>query len=214
MDRDVFLNRLRTKLSHGAHANVPHPLVRVDAVPAVRYEQDLDDPVTAFTRNAQMQGAQVRHVADVAELVATAVEAEGAKTAIVSNDEETRGVADALRSRGVNVAAFDGPHPEADLGVVGAAFGIAATGTVIFDAGRAGGRSASLLPPAIAVLLKESAIVREAGELFRNMREHFPEGLPSQLVLCTGPSKTGDIELELTTGVHGPGRVWIGLLPG
>jgi L-lactate utilization protein LutC len=214
MERDVFLGRLRTKLTHDAPVNVPHPLVRVDAVPPVRYEQDLDDPVTAFTRNAQMQGAQVRHVADVAEFVATVVEAEGAKTAIVSNDEEARDVADALQSRGIDVAAFDGAHPEADLGVVGAALGIAATGTVIFDAGRAGGRSASLLPPAVAVLLKESAIVREAGEVFRRMHEHFPDGPPSQLVLCTGPSKTGDIELELTTGVHGPGRVWIGLLPG
>ncbi len=33
-------------------------------------------------------------------------------------------------------------------------------------------------------------------------------GLPSNVVLITGPSKTGDMELELTTGVHGPGR-WI-----
>jgi len=29
--------------------------------------------------------------------------------------------------------------------------------------------------------------------------------LPSAVNLVTGPSKTGDIELQLTTGVHGPG---------
>ena len=40
----------------------------------------------------------------------------------------------------------------------------------------------------------------------------LPEGMPSQLVFATGPSRSGDIELIITTGVHGPKEVWIGVL--
>jgi len=200
MERNAFLARLRT----GAPGNVARPLVPVDGVPAVRYEQDLEDPVTAFIRNAAMQGAQVSTIDDAGAFVAGVIGELGAQTVVVSSDPETEGLGGET---------FDRPRPDADLGVVGALHGIAATGTVVFHAARAGGRSASLLPPAVVVLLREDAIVRDAGELFRHMPDRFPDGPPSQMVLCTGPSKSGDIELELTTGVHGPGRVFIGILP-
>jgi len=209
MDRSAFLERLRSRAPAGAPANVAHPLVDVDAVPHVRYEQDLDDLVAAFTRNATMQGARVEAVADAHAFVRGVIAELEAKRVVVSGDDETKMLTGALDD--VEVLAFDRPRPEADLGIVGAAYGIAATGTVVFDAGRARGRTASLLPPAIVVLLEADSIVRDAGEIFRRVDERFPSGLPSQLVLCTGPSKSGDIELELTTGVHGPGRVWIGL---
>jgi L-lactate utilization protein LutC len=97
--------------------------------------------------------------------------------------------------------------------VVGARWGIAATGTVVVDAARAGTRTASLLPPAVVVLLERDRILADSAELFRRLGARFADGLPSQFALLTGPSRSADIELEITIGVHGPGRMVVVILP-
>ena len=54
----------------------------------------------------------------------------------------------------------------------------------------------------------EESASREYFDLFAGLEAH-KHNLPSNLALVTGPSKTGDIELKLTTGVHGPGDVHV-----
>ena len=66
-------------------------------------------------------------------------------------------------------------------------------------------RSSSHFVDAARVLPDPSALVRR-------MEERYLDGLPSQLVLRTGPSRSGGIEGILTRGVHGPGVVHVGLI--
>ena len=142
--------------------------------------------------------------------MAEVVAAEQVGKVVLSADPEVEGLAAHLRSLGVEV--LDGRAPAdaagADLGITGALFGLAATGSVAVAAGRAGGRSVSLLPPVHLALVPASRVVPSASEVWRRMPEHFPDRPPSQLVFISGPSRSADIEFTLTVGVHGPKRVW------
>lgn len=217
MERTQFLARIDQRLTTPAPPNLPHPRVPGDGIPAITLTRPIGDPVEAFVRVAGQVGSTVREVSgeeDLEALLDEVVEVEGVRAATLSNDPEVDGLAGRLQGRGVEVVGFDGPHAisEVQLGVVGATHGIAATGTTVFDAGRAGGRTASLVPPAILVLVSARRIVAQPSDLFRHIDDHFPDGLPSQLVLASGPSRTGDIELVLTMGVHGPRSVWVAVL--
>jgi L-lactate utilization protein LutC len=63
------------------------------------------------------------------------------------------------------------------------------------------------LAPVAYVGVSQTNIQREDGEETPARRQ-----LPSVISMITGPSKTGDIELRLVTGVHGPGIVHVVLV--
>jgi L-lactate dehydrogenase complex protein LldG len=65
---------------------------------------------------------------------------------------------------------------------------------------------ASLLPPVHIAIVERAQIVPDLFDLFAILEQQIPTGLPTNVALITGPSKTGDIELTLITGVHGPGK--------
>lgn len=51
-------------------------------------------------------------------------------------------------------------------------------------------------------------VVASTADVLRTLGAH-PDRLPSNLVLVTGPSRTGYIEQILTIGVHGPVAVHV-----
>jgi L-lactate dehydrogenase complex protein LldG len=94
----------------------------------------------------------------------------------------------------------------ADVGLTGVDLAIAETGTLLVCARPGQERLASLLPRVHVAIVEESRIVPDLLDAVARLNESGSEALPSNIALITGPSKTGDIELELTTGVHGPGK--------
>ena len=98
----------------------------------------------------------------------------------------------------------------ADVGISNVHRLIAETGTVVMATEPNEPRSVSLLPPVHIAVAERSQLLPDLFDLFDLFSPSRPANLPpSCLTLITGPSKTGDIELQLVTGVHGPGEVHV-----
>jgi L-lactate dehydrogenase complex protein LldG len=95
------------------------------------------------------------------------------------------------------------------LGISSADYLIAETGTIVLRVSPEEPRSLSLLPPVHVVLADRTRLVPDLFDLFDSKLGDEAPALPSCLSLITGPSKTGDIELRLVTGVHGPGELHV-----
>lgn len=96
-----------------------------------------------------------------------------------------------------------------DVGITGCDYAVADTGSVVLSATAEQGRSVSLLPSIHIVLIKQSQIRTRSGEVFADLANRFPDrtAQPSSINFITGPSRSSDIENDLSIGVHGPAAV-------
>lgn len=96
-----------------------------------------------------------------------------------------------------------------DCGVTDAYGAVAETGSIVIKPTPAHGRVLSLVPPIHVAILEPKIFVSDLVDLFEKLSR---DGVGSGTVLITGPSKTSDIEGQLVTGVHGPGKVHVFVL--
>jgi L-lactate dehydrogenase complex protein LldG len=103
-----------------------------------------------------------------------------------------------------NVMTLDSDS-QVQAGLTGASAGIADTGSLLLLGGKGRPLTSSLLPHIhIALLREEDIYVNLEQALERIDIRQAPVA-----VLITGPSRTADIEMTLTIGVHGPGELHV-----
>lgn len=196
MNKDAFLNRIRTAL----HRHPGQPRQEPPALLAPLEAWDAAELADLFTAELTLVGGYVHRVASLAEArgcLRELVEAFGARSYLRSAD----GIVDELVTD-LGIPEAEDPA-DADLGVTGARYGIAATGTLVLTS--EAGRRGSLLPMHHVAILNVAHLVPTMAEALENHHR----AMPSAWVHATGPSRTADIELTLTTGVHGPGVVHV-----
>jgi L-lactate dehydrogenase complex protein LldF len=146
----------------------------------------------------------------------------GGHTYLVSEKELSIRLKEFLESKGMDrvlvdesaahhitgILAIREPDPTVRCGVTGALAGIAETGSLLLTSGAGQTLTASLLPEIHVVVLKTSQLVPTLAEALR-----LPEIRTALAgVIVTGPSRTADIEMTLTIGVHGPGELYVFLI--
>jgi L-lactate utilization protein LutC len=215
--RERFLDRVRWAVAEGNRAGAPHPL---PARGAVGYQGAGPDPVARFCAELTAAGGHPHVVADAPAALAAVlalVRERGARRVLFGTAPVFEGLdwSAALRGEGAEVlAAGEGREAffAADLGLSGVDYLIAETGSVVQLSRPDQPRSLSLLPPVHVAVADRAQLLPDLFDLFEGVPWAERGGLPSGLTVITGPSKTGDIELRLVTGVHGPGELHVFLI--
>lgn len=102
-----------------------------------------------------------------------------------------------------NISITQIAHPDITVGITGAECAIAESGTLVIPGDQKRPLTASLLPETHLAILYSSAILPRLPEALQRLEK---EKAPVT-VLVSGPSRTADIEMTLTIGVHGPKQV-------
>jgi L-lactate dehydrogenase complex protein LldG len=216
--RDAFLARVRQAVRAGNRPGSAAPLPERGSL---GYQGDGGDPVGRFRREFEAAGGKCHVVADeaaAAGAVLALVRAVTGRRVLLGAGPllDRLDLAGPLAAEGrevVRVAAISQDHRDtlfaADVGISGVRHLIAETGSLVVDSGPDEPRSLSLLPPVHVTVAGRGQLLSDLFDLFG---PDAPGGMPSCRTIITGPSKTGDIELRLVTGVHGPGAVHVVLI--
>jgi L-lactate dehydrogenase complex protein LldG len=100
---------------------------------------------------------------------------------------------------------------DAEVGLTGVDAAAATTGTLIVSTAPGKGRIPTILPPVhIAVITLDQIVPRLEDWVAAERADGLTKMRGSaNVAFITGPSRTGDIEMSLILGVHGPGIVQV-----
>lgn len=99
---------------------------------------------------------------------------------------------------------------EVDAGLTWSDASIAETGTIVLRSGPQSPRLLSLVPAVHIVVVEAQRVYDTLFDLMQ--QETWANGLPTNVVLVSSPSKTADIQQVLAYGAHGPKQLVVMLV--
>ena len=235
-NKDEILSKVRAALGRDAKSSVPAaPGPRLQTPEHVRDAAAVEQLVDRFAEEIVKLGGKfevVRSASEVHDYLSMLIDANAVNVAAVSDCDIARALSltEWVKSRRLSVVPTlkqfaatesngDAPPMErykwelikAGIGITSADYAIADTATLVLVTGGEQHRLISLMPPVHVCLLNRDKLVPDLPSLLAKVKAgHYSGGAPPQAVtFITGTSRTADIELQLTRGVHGPREVHV-----
>lgn len=218
VSENLFLSRLgqgsRPKASECHPGSLPRGLKPEDAY-------TLEEKLTTFASRLEALGGEVLRVTDEAAAWATlrkVCKARGINRALLGGGLD--GLAKELADAGITAwqwpdldlslsgveharARIDG----AEIGVAWVDYAVAELGAVAVQAHPQTGRCVSLVPPLFVALVRRGCVRYFRRTVLKEIRQSSRYEVPLAFTFIAGPSRSADIEMDLSIGVHGPGQV-------
>lgn len=99
-----------------------------------------------------------------------------------------------------------------DAGVVWGEIAMAETGSVVITQNAKQPTSVAILPLTFMAILTTAQLVDGLYSVMKEFKKRFGTNLPTTATFITGPSRTTDIEMDLSIGVHGSRYVHVFIL--
>jgi L-lactate dehydrogenase complex protein LldG len=180
----------------------------------VKQETLRAEQITAFSERIAPLGVQVHQVPSVLEAADIVREVAGelvVSTLLVSSELFARfpELEQALLDRGLEVQVATDPQSSLDapLGLTTARNAIVETGSLLMSEASLADRSVAMLSLTCMAIVPSNAMIAGLEEAARALRAEARKPGGAYSTFVTGPSRTADIELSLTVGVQGPGRI-------
>jgi L-lactate dehydrogenase complex protein LldG len=200
--REEILGRVRSALRSGRIPSAPSPpppAFSLEAAPPEAWRDRFVEELKALSVTVHVEPSEAAVRARVRSLV------EGRRVRAWSRAALPYGIGDDLASDALAGAAERRAIAAADVGLTGVDAAVAETGSLVLVSTADQPRSASLVTPHHVAVVRRGEIVPTLGAALSKLRGSIPAA--SAINVITGPSRTADIELQLTLGVHGPGAL-------
>lgn len=202
--RDEVLDTVRAALKRDVDSILPS--VPLAARISSRVPGDVNAELSQLFAEIEKLGGKTQRLTNAANLkdaLQDLIRVEAIKKATLwqTTDLKELGIEEALTSIGVEIVlpyASNRAVAECDLGITGADYALPETGTLVLRSSIEKPRIVSLLPRVHLAIIRPNILRADLHQVFDEVKRD------GYFVFVTGPSRTADVELTLTIGVHGP----------